>query len=198
MAELVDVYKVLEGGVLFHTKLEKLDYKEGKLSIAVSTLAKRFIFPGDVISIVYKEILLPVRVVGKGEKFILDVLYSGEGRLGDRKKPRVPVRGESSFLALIKIGQVYRTFEPYNISETGLSVYCNEPELISELVGKVVDFKLMGRGELAGIQGKLRLVNIFEETSLRARLAFEMEIEDVDATKIRLYVANAIRSLFES
>lgn len=198
MADLVDVYKVLDGGILFHTKLEKLDYKEGKLSIAASTLAKRFVFLGDVVSVGYKELLLSVRVVGKSEKFILDVLYGGEGRLGDREKPRVPVWGENSFLALIKIGQVYRTFEPHNISETGLSVYCDELELINELIEKVVDFKFMGREELAGIQGKLRLVGIFEENPSRARLAFEMETEDVDTTRIRLYVAKAIKRLLES
>ena len=51
MAKLVDVYKILEGGILFHTRLEKLKYQEGMLYLKTTPLAGRFILTGDTINL---------------------------------------------------------------------------------------------------------------------------------------------------
>ncbi|MEN3028838.1 MAG: hypothetical protein ABDH29_06455 [Aquificaceae bacterium] len=65
MEQFVDVYKVMEEGVLFHTKLQKLSYQEGKILLSPTSLAKKFILVGDVIRLGYMNLLLPARVVGE-------------------------------------------------------------------------------------------------------------------------------------
>ena len=43
MADFVDVYKKLEENVLFHTKLEKIKYEDGKLFLTITPLSQGFL-----------------------------------------------------------------------------------------------------------------------------------------------------------
>ncbi|MEJ5338568.1 MAG: hypothetical protein ACK42C_03205 [Aquificaceae bacterium] len=195
MAELIDVYKNLEGGILFHTKLEKLKYQEGKVYLNPTPLARRLILTGDVINLGYMNFVLPGRVVGKNENIIVNIFYAGEGRLGDRSKPRVPVQKEHAFMVLLKIGGIFRTFEPVDISEGGFSLVITDSSLVPEMMNKSLDFKITGREELSGVSGTARLVGIVEERPYSSKLAFEVDIDDASSTKIRLYVINTIKRL---
>ncbi|MDM7266866.1 MAG: hypothetical protein P3W89_004435 [Aquificaceae bacterium] len=75
MANFVDIYKKLEENVLFHTKLEKIKYEEGKLFLTITPLSQRFLLLGDSVKVGYISMLLPGKVVGKGENLIIN-LYS--------------------------------------------------------------------------------------------------------------------------
>lgn len=195
MADLVDVYKNLEGGILFHTRLEKLKYQEGKVYLNTTPLAKRLILTGDIINLGYMNFVLPGRVVGKNEHIIVNIFYAGEGRLGDRSKPRVPVQKDYSFMVLLKIDGIFRTFEPFDISEGGFSLTISDVSLIPELINRNLDFKITGREELSGVSGTARLVGIMEEKPYSSKLAFEIDVDDANSTKIRLYVINTIKRL---
>ncbi|MCS7171310.1 MAG: hypothetical protein N3D14_04445 [Aquificaceae bacterium] len=194
MAELIDVYKNMENNLLFHTRLEKLGYEEGKVSLSITPLARRFILIGDMVRIGYMNILLPGRVVGKNESIIVSVLYAGEGRFGDRNKPRAPVHKNFGFTVLIKFDGVFRTFEPIDISEEGISVMALDGSYLPSMLGKNLEFKITGRDELAGVSGTARLVGIMEDRS-KIKLALEIQTDDASTTKIRLYVVNTIKRL---
>ncbi len=198
MADLVDVYKILEGGVLFHTRLEKLKYQEGKLYLKTTPLAKRFILTGDIINLGYMNFMLPGRVVGKNEHIIVDIFYAGEGRLGDRSKPRVPVQRDQGFVVLLKIEGVFRAFAPIDISEGGFSIVVTDVSIVPNMLNKSLDFKITGREELSGVSGAARLVGIMEESTYSSKLAFEIDVDDANSTKIRLYVVNTIKRLLSS
>ena len=86
MADFVDVYKKLEENVLFHTKLEKIKYEDGKLFLTITPLSQRFLLLGDSVKVGYMTMLLPGRVVGKGENLIINLFYAGEGKWGDNGK----------------------------------------------------------------------------------------------------------------
>ncbi|MEN3027775.1 MAG: hypothetical protein ABDH29_00780 [Aquificaceae bacterium] len=161
MEQFVDVYKVMEEGVLFHTKLQKLSYQEGKILLSPTSLAKKFILVGDVIRLGYMNLLLPARVVGKNDKLIVNIFYAGEGKFGDRSKPRVPVQRDFGFTVLIKLGGVYKIFEPVDISEGGLSVVAFDTSLIPMMLGKTLNFKISGKEAWSGLTH--RLVGIMEE-----------------------------------
>lgn len=195
MTELVDVYKELEGSILFHTRLEKIRYQEGKLYLSITPLARRFILTGDLINIGYAKFVLPARVVGKNDHLIVNIFYAGEGKLGDRSKPRVPVQKERHFLVLLKIDSVFRAFEPIDISEGGFSLALWEASLVPVMLNRNLDFRITGRDELSGVHGTARLVGILEEEPGRLRLAFEIDVDDAGSTKIRLYVVNTIKKL---
>lgn len=194
MSDLVDIYKNLEGGTLFHTKLRKLRYEEGRLFLSSTPLAKRFLLVGDVVNIGYANFLLPARVVGKNENLVANIFYAGEGKLGDRSKPRVPVQREYSFKLLLKFEGVFRAFDPVDISEGGFSLIIYDSTLVPLMVGKQMEFKITGREELYGACGMARLVGILEDGQM-VKLAFEADVDDVSATKIRLYVINTIKRL---
>ncbi len=198
MADLVEVYKILDGGVLFHTKLEKLKYQEGKLYLNTTNLARRFILTGDMINVGYIKFLLPGRVVGKNDHIIVNLFYAGEGRLGDRSKPRVPVQREYGFMVLIKIDGIFRAFTPADISEVGFSVWISDPSIVPEMLAKELEFKITGREDLSGISGTARLVGIVEDSPHSSRLAFEIHVDDTSSTKIRLYVVNTIERLLSN
>ncbi len=195
MAELVDVYKTLEGGVLFHARLEKLRYQEGKLYLGTTSLARRLILTGDVINLGYMNFMLPGRVVGKNEHIIVDIFYAGEGRLGDRSKPRVPVQRDQTFVVLLKINGVFRAFAPIDISEGGFSIAVTDVSIVPDMLNRSLDFKITGREELSGVSGSAKLVGIMEESTYTLKLAFEIDVDDVNSTKIRLYVINTIKRL---
>ena len=194
MSDLVDIYKNLEGGTLFHTKLRKLRYEEGKLFLSPTPLAKRFLLIGDVVNIGYANFLLPARVVGKNENLMVDIFYAGEGKLGGRSKPRVPVQKEYSFRLILKLEGVFRVFDPVDISEGGFSLIIHDSTLVPLMVGKQMEFKITGREELRGVCGTARLVGIFDDGQM-VKLAFEADMDDVSATKIRLYAINTIKRL---
>ncbi len=195
MADLVDVYKILEGGVLFHTRLEKLKYQEGMLYLKTTPLAGRFILTGDIINLGYMSFVIPGRVVGKSNQIIVNIFYTGEGKLGDRSKPRVPVQRDQAFTVLLKIDSVFRAFIPFDISEGGFSLVVTDTSIIPEMLNKRLDFKITGREELAGVSGSARLVGIMEEKTFLPKLAFEIDVDDASSTKIRLYVINTINRL---
>ncbi len=195
MAELVDVYKTLEGGVLFHARLEKLRYQEGKLYLGTTSLARRLILTGDVINLGYMNFVLPGRVVGKNEHIIVDLFYAGEGRLGDRSKPRVPVQRDQAFVVLLKVNGVFRAFAPIDISEGGFSIAVTDVSIVPDMLNRSLDFKITGREELSGVSGSAKLVGIMEESTYTLKLAFEIDVDDVNSTKIRLYVINTIKRL---
>ncbi len=195
MAKLVDVYKILEGGVIFHTRLEKLKYQEGMLYLKTTPLAGRFILTGDIIYLGYMSFVIPGRVVGKSNQIIVKIFYAGEGKLGDRRKPRVPVQRDQAFMVLLKIDSVFRAFIPFDISEGGFSLVVTDTSIIPELLNKRLDFKITGREELAGVSGSARLVGIMEENTSTSKLSFEIDVDDTSSTKIRLYVINTINRL---
>ncbi|MDW8032128.1 MAG: hypothetical protein RMH93_01100 [Aquificaceae bacterium] len=197
MDQLVDVYKVMEEGVLFRTKLRKISYQEGKVFLSSTPLVKKFILVGDVVRLGYMNMLLPARVVGKNDNLIVNIFYAGEGKFGDRSKPRVPVEREFGFNVLINLGGVYVTFEPVDISEGGFSVVAFDTSLVSTMLGKTLNFKISGREELLGVAGTARLVGIVEDGQ-ETKLAFETELGDASVTKIRLYVINTIKRLFSA
>jgi len=153
MAKLVDVYKILEGGILFHTRLEKLKYQEGMLYLKTTPLAGRFILTGDIINLGYMSFVIPGRVVGKSNQIIVNIFYTGEGKLGDRSKPRVPVQKDQTFMVLLKIDSVFRAFMPLDISEGGFSLVVTDTSIIPEMLNKRLDFKITGREELSGVSG---------------------------------------------
>lgn len=194
----MELYKVLEEKVLFHSRLEKLKYEDGKLYLSMTPLVRRFVLLGDIVNIGYAGFVLPARVVGKNESLIVNPFYAGEGKLGDRTKPRAPVLEEYRFTVLIKMDGVLRAFEPFDVSEAGFSIISADPYIPAELIGKVVEFKFAGREELSGIFGKARLVGVLEDNPHTTRLAFEVEIDDASATQIRLYVIKVIQKLFST
>ncbi len=197
MANLVDVYKKLEEDVLFHTKLEKIRYEDGKLFLSPTPLSQKFLLLGDAVKIGYMTMLLPGRVVGKGENLIVHIQYAGEGGWGDRSKPRVPVQKDFGFTILIKLDGVYRAFEPVDISEVGISFITTEESILAMMLGKSLEFKIAGREELSGVSGFLRLVGIMEDKRV-IRLSCEMDLDDANATKVRFYVIKAIERIFEA
>lgn len=197
MGELVDVYKTLEDGTLFHTKLEKLKYEDDLLHLSLSSLARKFLMVGDIVSIGYMNILMPGRVAGKNEKVIVKTIYAGEGKLGERTKPRVPVQREMSFRVLVKVDGIFRTFEPIDISEGGLSVSTFDAASLPSLMGRELEFKLTGRDDLSGVSGNLKLVGIIEDTQF-IKLAFEMQVDEQGLNRIRQYVVNVIKALMGS
>ncbi|MEN3028837.1 MAG: hypothetical protein ABDH29_06450 [Aquificaceae bacterium] len=111
------------------------------------------------------------------------------------QRPGARAERDFGFTVLIKLGGVYKIFEPVDISEGGLSVVAFDTSLIPMMLGKTLNFKISGREELLGVVGTARLVGIMEEGQ-ETKLAFETELEDTSATKIRLYVINAINRLF--
>ena len=135
MADFVDVYKKLEENVLFHTKLEKIKYEDGKLFLTITPLSQRFLLLGDSVKVGYMTMLLPGRVVGKGENLIINLFYAGEGKWGDRSKPKVPVQKDLNFTVLIKFEGIYRAFEPVDISEAGLSLITLDDSIIPMMLG---------------------------------------------------------------
>lgn len=195
MAKLVDVYKILEGGILFHTRLEKLKYQEGMLYLKTTPLAGRFILTGDIINLGYMSFVIPGRVVGKSNQIIVNIFYTGEGKLGDRSKPRVPVQKDQTFTVLLKIDGIFRAFMPLDISEGGFSLVVTDTSIIPEMLNKRLDFKITGREELSGVSGSARLVGIMEENTSTSKLSFEIDVDDASSTKIRLYVINTINRL---
>lgn len=196
MANFVDIYKKkLEENVLFHTKLEKIKYEEGKLFLTITPLSQRFLLLGDSVKVGYISMLLPGKVVGKGENLIINLFYSGEGKWGDRSKPRVPVQKDLNFTVLIKIDGIYRAFEPMDISEVGLSLITFDDSVLPMMIGKSLEFKITGREELSGVSGTLRLVGIMEDKNV-IKLSCEMDLDDADTTKVRLYVIKTIEKLF--
>ncbi|WPM32847.1 hypothetical protein IAE16_03990 [Hydrogenobacter sp. T-2] len=195
MAKFVDVYKILEGGILFHTRLEKLKYQEGMLYLKTTPLAGRFILTGDIINLGYMSFVIPGRIVGKSNQIIVNIFYTGEGKLGDRSKPRVPVQKDQTFMVLLKIDGVFRAFVPLDISEGGFSLVVTDTSIIPEMLNKRLDFKITGREELSGVSGSARLVGIMEENTSTSKLSFEVDVDDVSSTKIRLYAINTIKRL---
>ncbi len=195
MAKLVDVYKILEGGILFHTRLEKLKYQEGMLYLKTTPLAGRFILTGDTINLGYMNFVIPGTVVEKSNQIIVNIFYTGEGKLGDRSKPRVPVQKDKVFVVLLKIDGSFRAFMPLDISEGGFSLVVTDTSIIPEMLNKRLDFKITGREELSGVSGSARLVGIMEEGTSTSKLSFEIDVDDASSTKIRLYVINAINRL---
>lgn len=191
----VDLYKVTEEGVLFHTKLHKLGYEDGKVYLSSTPLTKKFLLVGDVVKLGYMNMLLPARIIGKGDSIIANIFYAGEGKFGERSKPRVPVQKDYGFTVLIKIEGIYRTFEPVDISEGGVAVTTSDSSIVHLIMGKTLSFKIAGREELMGVSGTLRLVGVMEEGQ-DIKLAFEMETGDLSTAKIRLYVVNAIKRVF--
>ncbi len=195
MADFVDVYKTLEGSVLFHARLEKIKYQEGKVYLSATPLARRLILTGDVINPGYMCFVLPGRVVGKNEQIIVDIFYAGEKRFGDRSKPRVPVQKDRTFVVLLKIDGIFRAFTPLDISEGGFSLGLTDTSIVPGMLDRSFDFKIAGREELAGVFGTARLVGIMEENQYSSKLSFEIDVDDVNSTKIRLYVINTIKEL---
>ena len=195
MADLVDLYKNLEGNILFHAKLKKLKYHEGKVYLNTTPLVNKFILTGDIVNLRYMSFMLPGRVVGKNNHIIVNVFYAGEGRLGERSKPRVLVQKEYSFAILLKIENVFRSFSPIDISEGGFSISLSNSAIVSKFMNEELDFKIMGREELLGVSGTARLVGIMEEGPNSLKLAFEIDVDDASSTKIRLYVINTIKRL---
>ncbi len=195
MAKLVDVYKILEGGILFHTRLEKLKYQEGMLYLKTTPLAGRFILTGDIINLGYMSFVIPGRVVGKSNQIIVNIFYTGEGKLGDRSKPRVPVQKDKVFVVFLKIDGSFRAFMPLDISEGGFSLVVTDTSIIPEMLNKRLDFKITGREELSGVSGSARLVGIMEEKTFISKLTFEIDVDDASSAKIRLYVINTINRL---
>ena len=195
MAKLVDVYKILEGGILFHTRLEKLKYQEGMLYLKTTPLAGRFILTGDTINLGYMNFVIPGTVVEKSNQIIVNIFYTGEGKLGDRSKPRVPVQKDKVFVVLLKIDGSFRAFMPLDISEGGFSLVVTDTSIIPEMLNKRLDFKITGREELSGVSGSARLVGIMEEKTFISKLTFEIDVDDASSTKIRLYVVNTINRL---
>ncbi|MEJ7555084.1 MAG: hypothetical protein WKI49_01540 [Aquificaceae bacterium] len=195
MAKLVDVYKILEGGILFHTRLEKLKYQEGMLYLKTTPLAGRFILTGDTINLGYMNFVIPGTVVEKSNQIIVNIFYTGEGKLGDRSKPRVPVQKDKVFVVLLKIDGSFRAFMPLDISEGGFSLVVTDTSIIPEMLNKRLDFKITGREELSGVSGSARLVGIMEEKTFISKLTFEIDVDDASSAKIRLYVINAINRL---
>ena len=195
MAKLVDVYKILEGGILFHTRLEKLKYQEGMLYLKTTPLAGRFILTGDTINRGYMNFVIPGTVVEKSNQIIVNIFYTGEGKLGDRSKPRVPVQKDKFFVVLLKIDGSFRAFMPLDISEGGFSLVVTDTSIIPEMLNKRLDFKITGREELSGVSGSARLVGIMEEKTFISKLTFEIDVDDASSAKIRLYVINAINRL---
>ncbi|MCX8059625.1 MAG: hypothetical protein N3C13_00320, partial [Aquificaceae bacterium] len=176
---------------------QKLGYEQGRVFLSMTPLVRRYVLIGDIVRIGYANLLLPARIVGKSDHLVADIFYTGEGKLADRSKPRVPVQKEFGFTVLLKVEGVYRTFDPVDISEVGISVTSSDPHLVPLLMGKSTSFKITGREELSGVTGTAQMVSVMEE-GLEIRLAFELELEDAYTTKIRLYVVNAIKRILGS
>lgn len=191
MAKLVDLYKLLEKEkMLFHTKLEKLGFENGKLFLKISPLARKFLTEGDTVSVGYASFIVPGRVVGKSQHLVVRVNYLGEKGLADRSKPRVPILEEGLFL-LLKVDKIYRSLRLSDLSEGGFSAVTSDHSLVERLIDKVVEFKMTGLEELSGVYGSARLVGVLENQE-SLRLSFEMEVDDASATKVRLYVVKTM------
>ena len=109
----------------------------------------------------------------------------------------MPVQKDLNFTVLIKFEGIYRAFEPVDISEAGLSLITLDDSIIPMMLGKSLEFKLTGREELSGVSGTLRLVGIMEEKKV-IKLSCEIDLDDADATKVRLYVMKTIEKLLSS
>lgn len=187
MPNFVDLYKLLEEEkALFHTKLEKFRFEDGRLYLKMSPLARRFLMEGDLVSLGYAGLFVPGRVVGKDEHIVVKILYTKEKKLGDRTKPRVPIPKDQSFFILLRVEGVFRAFEPFDISEGGFSIITSDNSLVTSLISKEVEFRITGREELSGVAGTAKLVGILEKPEF-LRLAFEIDIDDASATRIRFY-----------
>ena len=131
----------------------------------------------------------------KNEYIMVDIFYASEGRLGDRSKPRVPVQKDQTFVVLLKIEGVFRAFAPIDISEGGFSIAVTDVSIVPNTLNRSLYFKITGREELSGVSGTARLVGIMEKSTYSSKLAFGIDVDDANFTKIRLYAVNTIKRL---
>ncbi|MEN3034164.1 MAG: hypothetical protein ABDH18_04165 [Aquificaceae bacterium] len=192
------LYKILDDKILFRANTKKLQHRDLVVNLELTPFIKKFVMVGDSVGFSYGGVLLQGRVVGKGEHLIVELFYGREGKFGDRSKPRVAVPEDMSFRVLLKTGGPIRSFEPYDISEEGFAIFCNDPDFVSEIINKDVEFRLVGREDLSNISGSASLVNISEEGRGRLKLGFELKMQEALYTRLRFYIVEVLKKLFDS
>ncbi|MCS7083998.1 MAG: hypothetical protein NZL90_03300 [Aquificaceae bacterium] len=192
------VYKIIDDKVLFRTSTKKLQHRDLVVHLELTHLIKRFILVGDSVGVAYGGVLLQGRVVGKSEHLIVELLYGREGKFGDRSKPRVMVPEDMGFKVLLKTAGPIRSFEPYDISEEGFAIMCNDPEFASDIINKEVEFRFVGREELSSVSGSASLVSISEEGPGKLKLAFETKMQETLYLKLRFYIVEVIKRILNS
>ncbi len=170
-------------------------FQDNLIYISTTPLLERFGRQGQKVYLKYKSFILPTRVVGRNENYILLEFpkISPEKPIGDRKSIRVPPLKEEKF----KVTVGNQTKDLYDISEEGFAVYCNLDDIDNFKNKNALPFYFELPRVKEIIKGTANLVNI-RDCGDKIICGFEMvDIPNVDSIKIRFYIYERIKEILE-
>jgi len=88
-------------------------------------------------------------------------------------------------------------YNAHDVSEGGFAIIVKDENIIDELAGKQVSFRMSLPVERVKVEGTAYVVNVVERPDGRYKIGFEMDVEDSDRVKIRFYIYSRVREMLE-
>ncbi len=170
-------------------------FNDNLIYVESSPLLEKFGREGQKVYLKYSSFILPTRVVGRKNNYILLEFpkLSPEKPLGDRKSIRVQPLKEENFK--VTVGNITKNL--YDISEEGFAIYCSIEDVDSFKDSKTLPFYFELPRIKEIIKGTANLVNI-RGNGEEIVCGFEMvDLPNADSVKIRFYIYERIKEILE-
>ncbi|NPA32245.1 MAG: hypothetical protein GXO04_01315 [Aquificae bacterium] len=169
---------------------------DSRIKVKTTPLLRRFGLEGTRVYFKYSTFILPTKIVGKSDDFVLldFPALSPEKPLGDRKSIRVkPSPRKPVYVSLNG-----KEKEVYDISEVGFSVKCSEDEIDTQVrEEKTFSVVLKLPVEHTEIRGEAKLVNVRELKNDEVLCGYELYVDDTDMVKIRFYIYERVKQILK-
>jgi len=196
----IDLYIYVEGKkFLYHAKAKKKKVEDEKLFLETSPNFVKYALIGKTVYLGYKTFILPVRIIGKAEREIIFSLpdLKPKESIGDRETVRALTSEDHPVEITLLIGDHPYFYNAHDVSEGGFAIIVKDENIIDELAGKQVSFRMSLPVERVKVEGTAYVVNVVERPDGRYKIGFEMDVEDSDRVKIRFYIYSRVREMLE-
>ncbi len=194
----IDLYIYVEGKkFLYHAKAKRKKIEDEKLFLETSPNFVKYALIGKTVYLGYKTFILPVRIIGKAENEVIFSLpdLKPKESIGDRETVRALTSEEHPVEINLLIGDHPYYYNAHDVSEGGFAIIVKDEEIIDELAGKQVSFRMNLPVERVKVEGTAYVVNVVERPDGRYKIGFEMDVEDSDRVKLRFYIYSRVREM---
>ncbi len=191
---------IFEDTYFFNAKVEIKKVEEERIYLSSSYLIHKFAVIGNKAYLRYTSFVLPVKILGKSEEELIVSfpVLNPEKPIGDRKSARVPPSNLHPVNLYLYTSEGRKSYKVEDISEGGFAIELENLKEVDEFLNKEVRFEIEFPKEGEEVKGNARLVNIIEKENGKAKLGFEMLIDDAQMTKVRFYVYSRIKEILKS
>ncbi len=191
---------IFEEDFFFSAHVKIIEVNDEKLTITNTPLLNRFAILGKRVHLKHATFILPSKVIGKSDATVVLSMptLNPEGPAGDRKGARVPPSEIHPVKLIFLEDGKEKEVEVEDVSEGGFSIRVNPlREEVNEYLHKDIPFKMIFPSEAEHVRGTARAVNLTEISPDRAKIGFEMFIDDADAVKVRFYVYSRVKEILK-